>query len=332
MEGLNVECRSRAVRRGFAPPREREGELQLLASLGEFFRELMSRFGTGGRSPRDRGALDPEALKPTGPDIPLGPRAHMVETRAGNQRYLLKRWLELPPDARRDLARRIAERKALGGPQFLPVLASGEKLQDRRSGYVYCIQEHRPRSLTQYLHDLGGPCPLEHAASVVRTVGEALSLAHARSVTHGGLCPDAVYVSTENGAVPGDVVVDFVRLSGVDGSEEAALTIMDLFPSGRTYIAPEALLGNPVDELSDLFLLGVLAYEVFTGRPPFVAAGTSTTDKVRAILAAQIEPPGRHRPDLPNRWEAAVMRLLRKERGQRYPSAGAFLEAVAGGL
>jgi len=305
--------------------------LQFMSSLRELLGEVLSRTGLGIYFARDPGAaLDPEALRPQGNEHPLGPRATWVEARGPGRRYLLKRWQELTPDARRDLLRRLSQRESLGAPRFLGVVACGEKIVERRFGYVYCVQEYRSRTLSDYLQALGGPCPIDEGARIIRQVAIALGDAHKRGITHGNLSPDAVFVGEVGGADAGNVVLDLVRFSGLEMGRDAALTVMDLFPSGRTYLAPEQLLGSPPDELSDMFLLGVMAYEVFAGRPPFVATGTSTTQKVKSILAAQLDPPGRYRADLPNRWEAAILQLLRKERRQRYKDAESFLQAVDG--
>jgi len=307
--------------------------LQFLTTLADLLSEILSRTGLGLYFSRETASdgLDPEQLKPTGPDISLGPRAESVPVRHGQQRLLLKRWHDLEPDSRRDLARQLEARRTLVGPRYLAIHQVGEKLQDRRTGYVYCIQDLRPRSLAQYLLELGGQCPLDEATRIIRTVAEALADGHARGLVHGNLSPDAVFVESAAGSGAGQVCLDYARSTGVSTGSDAALTVMDLFPQGRAYLPPEALMGNPPDDLSDLFTLGILAYEVFTGKRPFGGEGASTMQKVKTLLAAQVDPPGRFRPDLPNRWEAAILQLLRKEPRLRYRDARKFLDAVTGG-
>lgn len=306
--------------------------MQFLTSLADLLSEILSRTGLGLYFSRESSAdeLDPDQLKPAGPVLPLGPRAECVPVRHGQQRLLLKRWHDLDPDARRELLRQLEARRGLEGELFLHIHSCGEKLLDRRAGTVWSLQDIRPRTLAQYLQDCGGPCPLDEATRIIRTVAQALAQGHARGLVHGNLSPEAVFVETDTGTSAGAVCLDYARSSGVAAGSDAAMTVMDLFPSGRAYLPPEALMGSPPDELSDLFTLGILAYETFTGRKPFGGEGASTTAKVKALLTAQVDPPGRYRPDLPNRWEAAILQLLRKERRTRFPDAKAFLKAVEG--
>lgn len=302
----------------------------LMATLREFFTRLL----TGGRGPRHGGARrgragvsDPDALRPLGTPSSLGPKATLTEASALGHMYLLKRWNDLPASARRELVRLIEQRREISGPGFVPVISVGERSIDRK-GYVYCIQEHRPRTLRKWLSAADAAVPLEVAASIVRQIASALKTAHERSVIHGSLSPDAIYLSSAEGPDAGEVAVDFVRYTGMDLAQNPAFTIAEVFPTGRSYLAPEGLLGNPPDEQTDLFVLGVVAYEVFTCRLPFGEDGTSTTMKVRGMLNAQAEPISRHRPDLPKHWDGAIMKLLAKDRRLRFRTADEFLRAV----
>jgi serine/threonine protein kinase len=301
--------------------------MPLFSGLRAFFASLFSPKSGGPQRPR-AGVSDPDSLRPSGPVMSLGPRATVVEASGPGGRYLLKKWIDLPPNARRELIRLIGDREVLNGPGVLAIVSSGEKLLDRQAGYVFCVQEHRPRSLRTWLADLEAPPPLEIAEAVVREVATSLREAHGRGLVHGNLSPDAVFLSAAQGADFGRCSVDFVRYTGMDLAQNPAFTIAEVFPTGRSYLAPEALLGNPADDLSDLYTLGILAYEVFSRKLPFGAEGVSTTQKVRGILSAQAQPLSKARPDVPNRWEVAIMKLLAKDRKLRYRSADEFLRAV----
>ena len=287
----------------------------------------MGERGTANRRMRSV-ATDPDALRPVGPPISLGPKATMVEASAQGHSYLLKKWTDLPPNGRRELLRLLEQRRELGAPRFLEIVATGERTQGRQTGYVYCIQEHRPRTLKAWLKGYHAPIPLEVAADVVRQIATALQETHDKGVVHGNLGPETIYVSTPEGPDSGAVCLDLVRSTGMELSHNPSYTIAEVFPTGRSYLAPETLLGNTADEQSDLYILGIIAYEIFTRKLPFGDEGASTTMKVRSMLNAQMQPLTRHRPDIPTRWEAGITKLLSKDRKLRYRTAEEFLRTV----
>jgi serine/threonine protein kinase len=90
------------------------------------------------------------------------------------------------------------------------------------------------------------------------------------------------------------------------------------------YMSPEQALGQEVDHRSDVFSLGVLGYEMTTGRRPFT--GASATEIIDCILHAQPEPIVRYNEHAPAELERIVNRLLEKERERRYQSAGELLQ------
>lgn len=279
------------------------------------------------RRPRT-GITDPETLRPQGAPVSLGPKATMVEASSQGHTYMLKKWSDLPVTGRRELVRLVERRRELTGPGFVEIAAVGERAQERQAGYVFCIQEHHPRTLKTFLQQMHEPVPLETAATIVRQVASALQQAHEKTLVHGSLSPEAIYLSTHSGPEPGTAAVDFVRFTAMDLAQNPSFTIAQVFPTGRTYLAPEVLLANPPDEQSDLYVLGIVAYEIFTRKLPFGDDGASTTMKVRGILNAQAQPMSRHRPEVPQRWESAVMKLLAKDRKLRYRTAEEFLRDV----
>lgn len=303
------------------------GLRDLLRTVFGWLAPKTNRQQDSSRRPRP-GVTDPDALRPQGAPVSLGPKATMVEASSQGHVYLLKKWSDLPANGRRELVRLVERRRELTGPGFVDIAAVGERTQERQAGYVFCVQEYQPRTLKSFLQQLHEPMPLETAAAVVRQVATALHLAHEKALVHGSLSPEAIYVSTPDGPDPGTVSVDFVRFTGMDLAQNPSFTIAQVFPTGRTYLAPEVLLANPPDEQSDLYVLGIVAYETFTRKLPFGDDGASTTMKVRGMLSAQAQPISRHRPDVPHRWEAAIMKLLVKDRKLRYRTAEEFLRDV----
>lgn len=145
---------------------------------------------------------------------------------------------------------------------------------------------------------------------------QALSYLHRRGILHRDLKPANVLV-TENSHLQVKVL-DFGLASGRDSHHETQ-------PVGTlAYIAPEVLLGRPPTAIADLYAVGVMAYELFTGRHPFNLNHVS--DLIRSIIG---EPPDvtqlRTSPGIVD----VIGRLLQKDPGQRYPNADAVIDAFA---
>ncbi len=113
----------------------------------------------------------------------------------------------------------------------------------------------------------------------------------------------------------------------------AGVTQAGMIVGTPEYLSPEQISGGAAGETSDLYALGVVAYEMFTGKKPFVH------DELLRLLQMHLvmppEPPSRHRPGLPDALETAILTLLRKDPQERFPSAraaGSALAAVSSSL
>jgi eukaryotic-like serine/threonine-protein kinase len=142
---------------------------------------------------------------------------------------------------------------------------------------------------------------------------EALSYAHLHRVIHRDVKPGNILI----GAMDSLKVGDF-------GIAKAAFTSKDISTTGAIlgtvmYISPEQARGEEPDERSDLYSLGVVLYEMLTGRPPFVGE----TQIATAMMHVRAEPPPLRslRAGVPRNVEAAVMRALSKNPNQRFASA-----------
>lgn len=150
------------------------------------------------------------------------------------------------------------------------------------------------------------PEPL--ALEIVARAADALALAHARGVVHRDIKPSNVLVDIAHGGVK---ITDFgcAQLSELERSRSG------LMIGSPAYMAPEQLAGAAVDGRSDLYALGVVLFELLTGRLPFAA------DNLGALLAAisREAPPslGTLRPDLPAAWSDALSQWLAKTPAER---------------
>lgn len=169
-----------------------------------------------------------------------------------------------------------------------------------------------------------GPMPLEQLLPIARSLAEALEAAHACGVVHRDLKPRNVMVSRE-GRVK---ILDFGIARSThsrDGDEaDDSTSETDLTRTGRligtaAYMSPEQIQGDPVDQRSDLFSLGVLLYEMATGQRPF--QGKSRLSTMAAVLHDTPPPLSTLVAGLLDRFDWIVSRCLAKEPSLRYRNA-----------
>jgi serine/threonine protein kinase len=179
-----------------------------------------------------------------------------------------------------------------------------------------------------------GPLTVAAAVDVACQMADGLAEVHRRGWIHGDLSADNVVLTAE-GRVK---ILDFglARSSVTRPASAAHLqpeTVAAIAPSGTLgYLAPECLEGRPSDARCDVFALGVILFEMLTGRPPFPSTeqgGVKSALRSEPLLIGQL------RPDVPLELERITRRCLSKRPESRYPSAEAMLSelrAVASAL
>src|SRR3989441_9391394 len=164
-----------------------------------------------------------------------------------------------------------------------------------------------------------GPFTIPEAIRVLRTVADALNHVHWVGILHGDLKPQNIMLG------PGGVVklLDF----GV-AHEMAQLVGPDTFrPGTLAYMSPDQLLGDALGPASDIYALGVVLYEMLTGRLPH--AGTTVAElRIQRLLRPPI-PVNWLRPALSRALADVVARALHPDPAERWPSAVAFAQAAA---
>lgn len=174
--------------------------------------------------------------------------------------------------------------------------------------------------------DLGGALPPARVSAILSVVGSAIQLAHDRDITHRDLKP-ANIVAHDYG--PGGrvyKVIDFGLASLKVAADATRLTQPYTFLGTMAYAAPEQLAGETVGPSADQYALGVVAYEMLTGRRPFTAGDPLVL--AQEVMAGPTSPPSAVRPVLPTTVDAAVMRAMARRPEDRYPSVSAFVAAL----
>jgi hypothetical protein len=223
----------------------------------------------------------------------------------------------LDEDARERFRREAKSGARLTHAGIVPLHAFGEV-----EGLPYLVMGYvRGETLSARLRR-EGRMPAADARRVLADVAEALDHAHRHGIVHRDVKPDNIMIDDETGRA---LLTDF-------GVAKAAASGPTMTQAGGVvgtpqFMSPEQVAGAPgLDGRSDLYALGVTAYQMLSGRLPF----EGSAQEVLLRRLSQDAPPLRQAaPDTPDDLSAAVMRCLAREPQGRWPDARAFRDAVA---
>ncbi len=230
--------------------------------------------------------------------------------------------LAADPDTRERFLREARTAARLAHPNVVPVHRADEAGGTAFFAMAFVDGE----SLGDRIRDRG-PLPAADAVPILRAAAWALAYAHARGVVHRDVKPENILLERATGHT---LVTDFGIAGQLAPDDAARLTRDGLVLGTLQYMSPEQAGGEPLDGRSDVYSLGVVAYEALSGRPPFAdLAGP-------AVLVAHVTreaPPLRTAaPAVPSELARVVDRCLAKRPADRYATAEALADALTDAL
>src|ERR671936_2394712 len=217
--------------------------------------------------------------------------------------------------------RREAKNAAgLSHPNIVSIYDRGEA-----EGTYYIAMEYLDGRSVKELIVSRGPAPVKVAIDYTRQILGALRFAHRHGIVHRDIKPHNVLVDPEGRLK----VTDF----GIARSGASQMTEVGSIIGTAQYLSPEQAKGAPVDQRSDLYSVGIVLYEMLTGKVPFT--GDTPLEIAMKHLSAIPKPPSQVRHDVPHDLDLVVLRALAKDPDERYQTAeemDADLARVARGL
>lgn len=219
--------------------------------------------------------------------------------------------LSLDPDQRGEYEARFQQEAKAAGSLSHPAIVTIYDL-GKTGDLAYIAMEFLDG---QELHDLISAeqrLPVKQATSIAAQVASGLSYAHQHGIVHRDIKPANIMVLKDGTAKITDFGIARMRVSEVKTQTGMRL-------GSPKYMSPEQVLGQRVDHRTDIFSLGVLLYEMLTGKAPFRG------DSLEALMYQTVNiaplPPSRINPDVPEMLDLILAKMLEKRLDDRYQSA-----------
>jgi serine/threonine protein kinase len=200
-------------------------------------------------------------------------------------------------------------------PHILPVFDYGES-----DGVAYFVMRYLEAGTLRDKMEAGRPLPLNDIDRIFTQLAEALSYAHSFGIIHRDLKPANALIDSH-----GNIFLTDFGIAKLMESASPRLTQTDAIMGTPAYISPEQAQSQPVDQRSDIYSLGIILYEMVTGRVPFVA------DTPLAVLFKHISDPlplpSLVKPDIPPSIEKVILKALAKDPKDRFSTADEFVAA-----
>ncbi len=199
-------------------------------------------------------------------------------------------------------------------PNILPIFDAGEE-----DGRYYVVMEHvhGARTLSAYCRP-DNLLPTDEVVRVVFSAVRAMHYAHARGIVHRDIKPSNIMLTMDNEVR----IIDF----GIALWNDTEVSVIRGVAGSPSYMSPEQVKAEEISAVSDLYALGVVMYELLTGRRPFKASNLAKL--LHQIVFATPLPIHRLRPEVPEDLEEIVWRAMRKKPADRFANGLEFAAAL----
>jgi eukaryotic-like serine/threonine-protein kinase len=251
-------------------------------------------------------------------------RVYVAEEALLNREVVVKL---LPPDLMAGLSverfrAEIQHAARLQHPHIVPVLSAGViEYPGGIRGPYYTMPYIRGETLRARL-ERDSALPADEVRRILLDVADALVHAHEHGIVHRDIKPDNIFIAGKSAVVTDFGVSKALHRDGTQG----VVTGVGVTLGTPGYMAPEQATGDDLDHRADIYAVGVLAYELLSGKRPFVGATIQ-----QLLLAQAVKTPVpllELRPEVPPALAAIVMRCLEKRPEDRFESAHALLSAL----
>ena len=197
------------------------------------------------------------------------------------------------------------------------------------NAYFIAMEYIDGKNLKEMLTALGTGLPVEHTVFIISKICKGLAYSHNRrdedsgqplGIIHRDISPQNMLISYE-----GEVKISDFGIS--KAISEPSLTMAGVIKGKLAYLSPEQSLGEPVDQRTDIYALGLVLYETISGKK--VYAFDTDVEAIRAIPTLVITPLMQVREDIPAELSDIVMKCLAKKKEDRYQSASALYDDLA---
>ncbi|GCE10922.1 serine/threonine protein kinase [Tengunoibacter tsumagoiensis] len=215
--------------------------------------------------------------------------------------------------------REVEAMRALKHPHILPILDAGEHQQWSYAVMPYVANGTLNSALAT------GPCTLEDTGFIIDQLASALQFAHEQGIIHRDIKPSNILIRD-----PGHIyLADFGLVKRMQGGKDYSLTLSGYLIGTPEYMAPELAEGDATPA-SDIYALGIVTYQMLTGRVPF--KGTNPMSTYLKHINGILTPPSEYNPTLPAEIDQVILQALSKEPQERYTTAKAFAQAYQDAL
>ena len=229
---------------------------------------------------------------------------------------------DAPPESRDRFLRESRACAQLRHPNIVGLLDFG--FDDSNQPFMVMELLSGPSLLEEI--KLEAPMSPPRVVSILESVAAALQLAHDRGITHRDLKPANIVAHKYDSGERVYKVIDFGLAAMKTKSDETRLTDPAFFLGTLAYAAPEQMTGQEITSATDVYALGMIAYEMLTGALPFDTSNQATL--VTQLLTVDPARATTRRGNLPPAVDDAVMKALAKDPQLRWPSVSAFVDAL----